>query len=111
MQIVRDKKAVLSRVVGVAIVLVIFGFMFRTLYLDGERIVTYRWHLNCISSVPWVVGFMSPVTLSGLGGDGGHPGLLAELLPPGNVATIVALRIRVARTASDMVCAIVAWRL
>lgn len=83
MQIVRDKKAVLSREAGVAILPLIFGFIFRTLYLDWEQIVTYRWHLNYISSVPWVVGFLSPVTPSGLGGDGGHPGLLAELLLPG----------------------------
>jgi len=73
--------------------------------------VAYDWHLNYVRFVPWSVGFLSPVSASGLGGDGGHPGLLAELLLPGNVATIVALRIRVARTASDMVCAIVAWRL
>jgi len=111
MQIVRDKKAVLSRVAGVAMLPLIFGFMFRTLYLDWEQIVTYRWNLNYVSFVAWVVGFLSLVTPSSLGGDGGHPGLLAELLLPGNVATIVALRIRVARTASDMVCAIVAWRL
>ena len=83
MQIVRDKKAVLSRVAGVAILPLIFGFMFRTLYLDWEQIVTYCWNLNYISFVPWVVGFLSPVTPSGLGGDGWHPGLLAELLLPG----------------------------
>jgi len=62
MQIVRDNKVVLSRVVGVAIVLIVIGFMFRTLYLDWEQIVTYRWNLNYVSFVAWVVGFLSLVT-------------------------------------------------
>jgi hypothetical protein len=34
MQIVRGKKAVLSRAAGVAALPLIFGFMFRTPYLD-----------------------------------------------------------------------------
>lgn len=83
MQIVRDKKVVLSRVAGVAILPLIFGFMFRTLYLDRQQIVTYRWHLNYVSFVAWVVGFLNPAPPSDLGGDGGHPRLFAELLFPG----------------------------
>jgi hypothetical protein len=83
MQIVRDKKAVLSRVAGVATLPLIFGFMFRTLYLDWEQTVTYRGHLNYISFVPWVVGFRRSATRSDAGGDVGHLRLFAEAPLPG----------------------------
>jgi uncharacterized membrane protein YbhN (UPF0104 family) len=46
MRLVQGKKAVLSRVAGVAIVLVIFGFLFRSLYLEWEQVVAYGWDLN-----------------------------------------------------------------
>jgi uncharacterized membrane protein YbhN (UPF0104 family) len=46
MAIVQDRKALLSRIAGVAIVLLIFGFMFRSLYLEWEEIVAYRWNLD-----------------------------------------------------------------
>jgi uncharacterized membrane protein YbhN (UPF0104 family) len=51
MHTVGDKKAVFSRVAGGAIVLLIFGFMFRSLYLEWGQIVAYRWNLDCISLV------------------------------------------------------------
>jgi len=112
MQIVRDNKVVLSRVVGVAIVLVIFGFMFRTLYLDWEQIVTYRWHLNYISYIPWVVGFLSPVTPSGLGSDGGHPGLLGELLLRGTCGDYCGSAEQGGQDSQRSgLCAAIAWRL
>jgi len=46
MRIVRGKKAVLSRLAGIAVVLLIFGFMFRSLYLEWEHLVAYRWDLD-----------------------------------------------------------------
>ncbi len=46
MRLVQGKKAVLSRVAGVAIVLVIFGFLFRSLYLEWEQVVAYGWDLD-----------------------------------------------------------------
>jgi uncharacterized membrane protein YbhN (UPF0104 family) len=46
MRLVQGKKAVLSRVAGVAIVLVIFGFLFRSLYLEWEQVVAHGWDLN-----------------------------------------------------------------
>jgi len=51
MRLVQGRKAVLSRVAGVAIVLLIFGFMFRSLYLEWEQIVAYRWDFNYLSLV------------------------------------------------------------
>lgn len=49
MRPLQGRKAVVSRVVGVIIVLLIFGFMFRSLYLDWEQIVAYRWDFNYLS--------------------------------------------------------------
>jgi uncharacterized membrane protein YbhN (UPF0104 family) len=46
MRVVQGKKALLSRVAGVAIVLLVFGFLFRSLYLEWEQVVAYRWNLN-----------------------------------------------------------------
>jgi uncharacterized membrane protein YbhN (UPF0104 family) len=46
MRIVRGRKAVLSRLAGIAVVLLIFGFMFRSLYLEWEHLVAYRWDLD-----------------------------------------------------------------
>jgi uncharacterized membrane protein YbhN (UPF0104 family) len=46
MRVVQGKKALLSRVAGVAIVLLVFGFLFRSLYLEWEHVVAYRWNLN-----------------------------------------------------------------
>jgi len=51
MRLVQGRKAVFSRVAGVAIVLLIFGFMFRSLYLEWEQIVAYRWDFNYLSLV------------------------------------------------------------
>jgi hypothetical protein len=112
MQIVRDNKVVLSRVVGVAIVLIVIGFMFRTLYLDWEQIVTYRWNLNYVSFVAWVVGFLSLVTPSSLGGDGGHPGLIAELILPGTCGDHCGPADQGDQDSQRSgLCAAIAWRL
>lgn len=46
MRLVQGKKAVLSRAAGVAIVVVIFGFLFRSLYLEWEQVVAYHWNLD-----------------------------------------------------------------
>lgn len=49
MHTVQNKKAVLLRLAGIAVVLLIFGFMFRSLYLDWEQIVAHQWDLNAVS--------------------------------------------------------------
>jgi uncharacterized membrane protein YbhN (UPF0104 family) len=64
-----------------------------------------------IFSVSWVAGFLSLLTPSGLGVMEGALALLLSFHLPLHVATIVALWTRVARTASDLVCAAIAWRL
>jgi uncharacterized membrane protein YbhN (UPF0104 family) len=46
MSIIRDKRELLSRVAGVAVVLLIFGFLARTLYLDWGEIVAYDWDFD-----------------------------------------------------------------
>jgi uncharacterized membrane protein YbhN (UPF0104 family) len=64
-----------------------------------------------IFSVSWVAGFISLVTPSGLGVMEGALAFLLSFFFPMHVATIIALWTRVARTASDLVCAAIAWRL
>jgi uncharacterized membrane protein YbhN (UPF0104 family) len=64
-----------------------------------------------IFSLAWVVGFLSLVTPSGLGVMEGTLAFLLSFHLPLHVATIVALWTRVARTATDLVCAAIAWRL
>jgi uncharacterized membrane protein YbhN (UPF0104 family) len=64
-----------------------------------------------IFSVSWVAGFLSLVTPSGLGVMEGALAFLLSFFFPTHVATIIALWTRVARTASDLVCAAIAWRL
>jgi len=64
-----------------------------------------------IFSLAWVAGFLSLITPSGLGVMEGTLALLLSFFLPVHVATIVALWTRVARTASDLVCAAIAWRL
>jgi uncharacterized membrane protein YbhN (UPF0104 family) len=49
MRLVQGRKAVLSRVAGGAIVLLIFGFMLRSLYLEWDQIVAYRWDFNYLA--------------------------------------------------------------
>lgn len=49
MRLVQGRKALLSRAAGVAIVLLIFGFLFRSLYLEWEQVVAYRWNLNYLA--------------------------------------------------------------
>lgn len=44
--IVRDHRALISRVAGAVIVLVIFGLMARTLYLGWQEVVAYQWDLD-----------------------------------------------------------------
>jgi uncharacterized membrane protein YbhN (UPF0104 family) len=51
MRLVHGRKALLSRAAGVAIVLLIFGFLFRSLYLEWEQVVAYRWDLNYLALV------------------------------------------------------------
>jgi uncharacterized membrane protein YbhN (UPF0104 family) len=51
MSIIRDRKTLLSRVLGAAIVLLIFGFMLRTLYLSWKEIVAYDWHLDYLALI------------------------------------------------------------
>jgi len=46
MRAVKGGKAVLSRLVGIAVVLLIFGFMFRGLYLEWGNLVTYQWDID-----------------------------------------------------------------
>jgi uncharacterized membrane protein YbhN (UPF0104 family) len=64
-----------------------------------------------IFSLSWVAGFLSLITPSGLGVMEGILAFLLSFHLPLPVATIVALWTRVARTASDLVCAGIAWRL
>ncbi len=51
MSIIRHRKTLLSRVLGAAIVLLIFGFMLRTLYLSWEDIVACDWHLDYLALI------------------------------------------------------------
>lgn len=51
MSLERDRKKLLSGVSGVAIVLLIFGFMLRTLYLGWEEIVSYDWNLDYLALI------------------------------------------------------------
>ncbi len=51
MSIIRHRKTLLSRVAGIAIVVLILGFMLRTLYLDWEEIVAYDWDLDYLALV------------------------------------------------------------
>jgi hypothetical protein len=64
-----------------------------------------------VFSIAWVAGFLSLVTPSGLGIMEGALTFLLSFYFPVHVATIIALWTRVARTASDLVCAAIAWRL
>ncbi len=51
MSITRDRKTLLSRVLGAAIVLLILGFMLRTLYLRWDEIVAYDWDLDYLALI------------------------------------------------------------
>ncbi len=51
MSIIRDRKALLSRAAAIAIVLLIFGLMLRTLYLNWAEILAYDWNLNYLALV------------------------------------------------------------
>ena len=62
-------------------------------------------------AVAWVAGFLSPVTPSGVGVMEGGPTFLLSFHIPFHVATIIALWTRLARTASDLACAGIVWRL
>jgi uncharacterized membrane protein YbhN (UPF0104 family) len=64
-----------------------------------------------IFAIAWVAGFVSLVTPAGLGVMEGTLALLLSFYFPAHVATIIALWTRLARTASDLVSAIIAWRL
>jgi uncharacterized membrane protein YbhN (UPF0104 family) len=51
MSLERDRKRLISRVAGVAIVLLIFGFMLRTMYLGWEEIISYDWNLDYLALI------------------------------------------------------------
>lgn len=51
MSIIRHRKHLLSRVAGIAIVVLILGFMLRTLYLHWEEIVAYDWDLDYLALI------------------------------------------------------------
>jgi uncharacterized membrane protein YbhN (UPF0104 family) len=51
MSIIRHRKTLLSRVAGIAIAVLILGFLLRTLYLDWEEIVAYDWNLDYLALV------------------------------------------------------------
>jgi uncharacterized membrane protein YbhN (UPF0104 family) len=64
-----------------------------------------------VFAISWVAGFLNLLTPAGLGTMELTLILLLSFWFPVHVATIVALWTRVARTASDLVCAAIAWRL
>jgi len=106
-----------------------YGYLLRQLGLWGVfwllNGVAYRFLIGSIYSAPlpevpalagifaiaWVAGFLNLLTPAGLGTMEVTLILLLSLWLPTHVATIVALWTRVARTAIDLVCAAIAWRL
>ncbi len=64
-----------------------------------------------IFAIAWVVGFVSLLTPSGLGVVEGTLTLLLSFYLPLYVAIIIALLTRLLRTAGDLVCAAIAWKL
>ncbi|MGB3906621.1 MAG: hypothetical protein WBB22_17055, partial [Anaerolineae bacterium] len=47
----QDRRRLLSRAAGIAIVLLIFGFLARTLYLGWDEIVAYDWDLDYLDLI------------------------------------------------------------
>ena len=64
-----------------------------------------------IFAVSWVAGFLSLLTPSGLGVMEVTLVFLLGFYFPAHVATIIALWTRLARTAGDLVCAGIAWKM
>ena len=64
-----------------------------------------------VFAIAWVAGFLNVLTPAGLGTMEITLVLLLSFWLPPHVATIVAIWTRVARTAIDLVCAAIAWRL
>jgi len=64
-----------------------------------------------IFAIAWVAGFVSLLTPSGLGVMEGTLTLLLGFYLPLYMATIIALLTRLLRTAGDLVCAAIAWKL
>lgn len=64
-----------------------------------------------IFAIAWVAGFVSLLTPSGLGVMEGTLTLLLGLYLPLYMATIIALLTRLLRTAGDLICAAIAWKL
>ena len=64
-----------------------------------------------VFAIAWVAGFLNLLTPAGLGTMEVTLILLLSFWFPVHVATVVALWTRVARTAGDLVCAAIAWRL
>lgn len=64
-----------------------------------------------IFAIAWVAGFVSLLTPSGLGVMEGTLTLLLGFYLPLYMATIIALVTRLLRTAGDLVCAAIAWKL
>jgi uncharacterized membrane protein YbhN (UPF0104 family) len=87
---------------------VAYRFLIGSIYSSSLPQVTV---LAGIFAIAWVVGFVSLVTPAGLGVMEGTLALLLSFYFPAHVATIIALWTRLARTASDLVSAIIAWRL
>jgi uncharacterized membrane protein YbhN (UPF0104 family) len=87
---------------------VAYRFLIGSIYSSSLPQVTV---LAGIFAIAWVVGFVSLVTPAGLGVMEGTLALLLSFYFPAHVATIIALWTRLARTASDLVSATIAWRL
>jgi len=87
---------------------VAYYFLIRSIYSSSLPQVPV---LAGIFAIAWVAGFVSLLTPAGLGVMEGTLALLLSFYFPVHVATIIALWTRVARTASDLVAAIIAWRL
>ena len=64
-----------------------------------------------IFAIAWVAGFVSLLTPSGLGVMEGTLALLLGFYFPLYMATVIALLTRLLRTAGDLICAAIAWKL
>jgi uncharacterized membrane protein YbhN (UPF0104 family) len=87
---------------------VAYYFLIRSIYSSSLPQVPI---LAGIFAIAWVAGFVSLLTPAGLGVMEGTLALLLSFYFPVHVATIIALWTRLARTVTDLVSAIIAWRL